>query len=85
LDAEREFEQRCMLMAPDGSTAIDNRLPFQLTGSVLHRNVTTVFGFPISQVGEYSLRLRLRVAGEEGDGQEIAAYPMFVKIDEGKP
>ena len=83
-DAERKFEQRCILVAPDGSTAVDNRVEFAMSGGLMHRNVTTVFGFPISQAGEYSLSLRLKAADEQGDGQEIAAFPMFVKIDEGK-
>lgn len=82
-DADQTFEQRCLLVAPDGSTAVDNRVEFTMT-SPMHRHVITLFGFPIGQVGEYSLRLRLRRTDEQGEGAEIASFPMFVAIAEGK-
>jgi hypothetical protein len=83
-DVGHRFEQRAVLFAPDGTVTVDSRVEFDMSEGQMHRNVTTVFGFPISQIGQYSLSLRLKRIAEPGEGSEISSFPIFVGIDEVK-
>jgi hypothetical protein len=76
-DAGKRFEQRFVLFNPAGeATAVSGSTPFDLAKSA-HRNVATIYGFPIGSSGRYTLKLWLFEGGKESP-QPIAEYPIDV-------
>ncbi len=75
-DGEHEFQQECVLLAPDATVTVNSPSQFKMTHRI-QRNITTVLGFPIGHSGEHSLILRL-------DGIEVARHQILV-IREEKP
>ncbi len=76
-DIGKTYEQRTCVIQPDGSETLAGTIAFQITERT-HRVIARIFGFPVSQAGEHSVRLALR----EKDGNELwitlAEYPVYV-------
>ena len=70
-------EQLTQIILPDGKTAAPATLTFQMTHRT-HRNRVAVFGFPISQPGEYRVQLSLREIGDRNGWQVVSEYPIMV-------
>ena len=76
-DQGRTFEQDLMLIAPDGSMTAHTKRQFPMT-TRQHRIISKMYGFPVSQSGEYSLVLKLKDIDNERVLVLEASYPMFV-------
>ena len=76
-DEGKTYEQRTCLMLPDGSETLEGTISFQMTQRT-HRVMARMFGFPISQTGECSLRLALREKDKGEQWHTIAEYPIRV-------
>jgi len=79
-DDGRTFEQDVLLMSPDGKLAAHTKQQFAMpeaAGST-HRNVSTMYGFPIGLAGEYSLVLKLKDIHDETNVLTEATYPLHV-------
>jgi len=73
------FEQSCQLITPSGRVSFDQPLEFGHDPKEFQRNTTQVSGFPMDEEGEYSLKLFIGEKGKER--QEIATYPVTVKLE----
>jgi hypothetical protein len=82
-DEGRTFEQDIMLMAPDGTMASHIKTQFAMA-TRMHRNIATIYGFPIAQAGEYSLDLKLKDMQNETVFTLETSFPLFL-IHQAKP
>ncbi len=80
-EGNKSFEQKTQLFLPDGSGSAESTLGFQCTERT-QRNVVYVYGFPITQPGEYILRLYIREAGQNLPWNPVAEYPLTVTHSE---
>jgi hypothetical protein len=79
-DAGKRYEQRVALFDPAGQpTAVSGVSPIETTAAT-HRNIATIFGFPIGSTGRYTLKLWLSENGQETQ-QPIAEYSINVGHD----
>lgn len=79
-DVGKRFEQRVALLDPQGKqTDVSATLGIEVTGPY-HRNLTKVFGFPISSAGRHTLKLWLSENGTEA-AEPIAEYHIDVVYD----
>ena len=76
-DEGRTFEQDEMLIAPDGTMVSHTKQQFSMATRI-QRNLTTVFGFPVGQVGEYSLEMKLKDMANEGVFIFETSFPLTV-------
>lgn len=77
-DDQKEFVQDCALVGPTESSGIQGSMAFRFTG-LAHRNIMSIYGFPLANVGRYELKLWLREAGsDERDRTEIASFPLLI-------
>jgi hypothetical protein len=74
-DGEREYVQECQLIDPDGSTTIQASIRFKFIAST-HRNIMSMYGFPLGDVGDHLLKLWLR--DPSGTIREIASFPLTI-------
>ena len=75
-DEGKSFEQRTAVILPNGETAASAVIPFQM-GQQNHRNVVSVFGYPIAQSGQHVIRLELREVGDDSrEWQLMSEYPL---------
>ena len=76
-DFGKRYEQRFALFDPDGEpTEITTTAPIE-TEKATHRNIATIFGFPIGSAGRYTLKLWLSENGQERP-EPIAEYVVTV-------
>ena len=75
-DEGKQYEQRTLLLSPDGEERGEVTLKFELTGS-RHRNTIRVFGFPVTTAGNYLAKLSIREVGSQ-DWVEVTDYPISV-------
>jgi hypothetical protein len=82
------FEQRVQLRSPSDRVLVDGKVQFSFAGvnnpvGTTNRVRLRVPGFPLSEPGEYTLRLSLRAVGQEV-WSEVADYPIVVShVDPG--
>lgn len=79
-DPNTSYKQRWELVAPDGhATGLSGEVVFQIKAHT-HRTLHTNFGFPISQMGRYTLKLSL-----EGYPEYDTSFPIFLtRISKGE-
>lgn len=75
-DESRRFEQRVIVQDPQGVKALEMLAEFEVKKN-FHRNITVIEGFPIAEVGRYSLLLSLRAVGEK-EWRLLADYPIVL-------
>lgn len=81
---ERSYEQRVALFDPSGNpTGIDSTLDVEFRGKQGMRNVVTIFGLPVYEMGVYVLKLWLREKGQDF-GDPLADYPISLSRQEPK-
>lgn len=81
---DKIYEQRIALFDPSGNpTGIEAAVGLDFAGKGTLRNVATVFGFPIYEMGVYLMKLWLREKGQEF-GDPIAEFPITVIREEPK-
>ncbi len=73
----KKFEQRTVLVQPDGEDIFSAVRPFRMDQRV-HIVVEHAPSFPIAQAGEYRLILSLREVGSAEGWAEVASYPIQV-------
>lgn len=79
-DENKQFEGRVQLNKED-RTYLDVSLPFQFQPDKPNMRTTMqIGGFPVMPLGNASLKLSLREVAEGNDWQEIADYPLIIKI-----
>ncbi len=76
-DEGKLFQQRTVLITPSGQETVKTDIEFRMAADVQH-NTISIFGFPVTSVGQCSLKLLLREAGQEGQWSEIAEYPIRI-------
>lgn len=73
------FEQRSELLSPTGRVLVTTSIPFKMTRPI-HRNMAHVYGLPVGEFGQHTLRLTLRDV--QAGTEEIAAeYPLSILRD----
>lgn len=76
-DEGRQYEQVSQLKSPSGKILLELPQRFQM-GKPYHRVTARIAGFPVSEAGEYFLRLILREVGDGREGREMAFCPITV-------
>jgi hypothetical protein len=77
-DEGKEFVQTCELKGPSGQTTLSAQISFRMT-ELTHRNIVNVMGLPVNP-GQYELKLYLAETGAEKERQQVAAFPLLVKL-----
>ncbi len=76
-DMGKTYEQRTCVIQPDGNETLAGTVSFQITERT-HRTIARIFGFPVSQVGEHTVRLGLREENTNEPWITMAEYPIRV-------
>jgi len=76
-DDGRTYEQDVMVFGPDGSMTAHTKLQFSMAART-YRNISKIYGFPVSREGEYSLTLKLKDMQDDEHFIFEATFPMFV-------
>lgn len=74
------YEQRAELISPSGKVLVAQTAEFVMV-KANHRHTGRIFGFPVTGVGEYSLRLSLRALKEGEEYSVMAEYPLTIDVD----
>lgn len=77
-EADRTFEQKVDIVAPDGQHISGGTLVFKMTQRT-HNVSVRAQGMPIGQAGEYELELYVREVGVTEEWQKVAEYPIEIK------
>lgn len=85
------FEQRTLVISPDGQEVFDIQVPFVVSNQhVNYRNVGTVNGFPVTTSGIVKVEVFLRKQGD-AKWKKFSEFPIIIErkvtevTDEGKP
>ncbi len=70
------FEQSCQLITPSGKISFDQVLEFGQEPKEFQRNTMSIFGFPVVEEGEYTLKLWIAESGKQRGEQ--ATYPLTI-------
>lgn len=77
-EEDKSFEQRTEVILPNGDSVLNAVISFQPI-QPYHRNIVTVFGYPIAQSGKHTLRLSIRESGESNPWVVVAEFPILVE------
>ena len=76
---------RIQLLAPDGSTLVNNTVPVNLRESRLNRLKGNLIGLPVTTTGWYEWVI-MREGDQSDDGWiEEARVPIYIKVAEHTP
>lgn len=76
-DEGKLFEQKLELVHAGGKVSFENVLQFRMT-ALVHRNRVGVLGIPVRPIGDWTLKLYIRPADNEGAWALAGEYPMSI-------
>ncbi len=77
-DERKKFEQRMSIVMPDGNENINGIIPLDMATRVFRATIK-LNAFPVSQAGEYRLRLFIRDVSEGDKWRAVSEYPVMIE------
>src|SRR5678815_2971847 len=73
------YEQRTVVVTPDGETFLDVVVPFKVSNeNINYRNVIAANGFPLTKSGILTVEVHLRKQGDE-NWEKYSEYPIITE------